>query len=228
MSLAALLLIVALRREEKMTTIARLPVVIAVIVAAAIALSGLSAPLPPGYGGRAIDYVQAKLVSKLVHRQAVSGECLDRIASRFAGTENAGPFYFLYAVVPRMLWPEKPNLSRGNEFAAKYCGQEHADPRQSESITLIGEPILSAGTAGLIVAELVVALLLGGAALVGLSGGSVRLIVLTAMLAWLVTFEQHFAQDIALVAKSFLTMLPLVGVLGWAAGRSRRQAGMPA
>lgn len=216
MSLAALLLIVSMR-VTGVAALIRLAVVVAGIVIAAIVLSILSGPTPAAYGNRVFGLIESKLVSKLVHRQAVSGHCLDRIVKRFAGSEHSGPFYFLDAVVPRAIWPKKPNLSRGNEFARKYCGEGDVSPRQSESITLIGEPILSAGMSGLVVAELFTALLLGGAAFVGLSGGAVRLIALTAMLAWLVTFEQHFAQDVALVVKSFLTMLPFLALLAWAA-----------
>jgi hypothetical protein len=162
--------------------------------------------------------LEAVVYAKLIHRQAVSAACLDRIAERFAGSEERNPLYFLMAPVPRAIWPEKPNLSRGHEFAVRYCGQgENVDPRHSESITLLGEPLLAAGTPGLIAAQAFVAVLLFGAALFGLSGGTVRLITMAAMLPWLLMFGQHFAQYVANLMKMSVIMLPFVGLLVWAA-----------
>jgi hypothetical protein len=228
MAVSALLLFATMRRTSG-AELARIAMIVAGVVIASIILSALIRPRLPGYTHKTLAYIEAKLVSKLAFRQGVSGNCLNRIVNRYAGTERAGPFYFLYAVVPRAIWPEKPILSRGNEYARKYCGEGNVDPRHSESITLIGEPILSAGTKGLIIAEMFLAALLGGAAMVGLSGGLGRLILLTAMLPWLVTFEQHFAQYVGNVAKMFLIMLIVLALVSWAVRLADlRDAGKPA
>lgn len=59
------------------------------------------------------------------------------------------------AIVPRALWSEKPILSRGSEYAEKYCNQVGAAKLQhSESITLLGKPLLNGGILGIIIVQL--------------------------------------------------------------------------
>lgn len=218
---ASVILLIIVVREQRAVELTIAALAVAGVVIATIPLNALSRGDYRQTPGGAVRYAQAALISKLAHRQGVSGHCLDRILHRHVGVEEESPFYFLYAVVPRAVWPDKPILSRGNEFAVRYCGQgSNVNPRHSESITLIGEPILKAGMAGLIVAELFLAILLGTVAFFGLSGGAVPLIAMTAMLPWLATFQQHFAQYFGNVVKMFLIMLPFIIVLNWVAGHA--------
>lgn len=227
---ASVILLIIVVREQRAVELTITALAIAGVVIATIPLNALARGDYRQDPGGMARYAQAALISKLNHRQGVSGHCLDRILHRHVGVEEESPLYFLYAVVPRAVWPDKPILSRGNEFAVSYCGQgSNVNPNHSESITLLGEPILKAGMAGLIVAELFLAILLGTVAFFGLSGGAVPLIAMTAMLPWLATFQQHFAQYFGNVVKMFLIMLPFVIVLSWASrGAASRGAVGPA
>ncbi|MDC0033963.1 hypothetical protein OAJ57_05330 [Alphaproteobacteria bacterium] len=154
--------------------------------------------------------------TKLFQRQGVSGNCLDRVVRIHSGAEHTHPFYFLAAVVPRILWPEKPILSRGPEFGEIYCGQHGAIKHgHSESITLIGEPILQAGTTGLIAAQMFLTIFLVGITLAGTSGSPICLIVMAALLPWNATFQPNFAQYFGTAVKVFLTISPFIIVLAW-------------
>lgn len=162
------------------------------------------------------EIVWQALFAKLVLRQGVSGDCLDRVIQRHQGAEGGGPFYFVSAVVPRAFWPEKPILSRGDVFAEKYCDQVDAvKGRHSESFTLLGEPLLEAGIPGLIVAQLFIGIVLVAATAVGLTGKPLPMIAMTAMLPWLATFQPGFAEYFGNMVKTFLFMSPFVALLGW-------------
>ena len=217
MAFSAILLFSMVREVKLERFFLALLVMIAVVGGAILGTAivrGNGAAISSGFS--TTDFVVAKLISKIVLRQGVSGNCLDRVVRIFSGTEGTNPIYFASAVIPRILWPEKPILSRGSEFAELYCEQKGAKKIQhSESITLIGEPILRAGMLGLVVAELFIAFVLIAITLAGLSGGFVRLIAMTAMLPWLVDFAQHFALYVGNMVKMFLIMLPFIAILAW-------------
>lgn len=153
---------------------------------------------------------------KLFARQAISAGCFNRVANIGFGERARGnPFYFVAAVVPRILWPEKPNLSRGSEFA-ELCGETGAIANNhSESITILGEPILEAGYQGFVVAEVTLVILLASVTVFGLNGGLVRMLMLTALLPWLIVVEHHFALYIANAFKMALILVPVALVLHW-------------
>jgi hypothetical protein len=157
---------------------------------------------------------------KLVKRQGVSAGCFNKVADLGFEKETGGnPFYFVAAVVPRVLWPAKPNLSRGTEFA-ELCGETGAaKDGHSESITLLGEPILEDGYRGLVVAELTLVVVLGALSVFALTGGPVRMLWLVALLPWLIAVEQHFGLYVASLFKMGLILLPLAFALNWLLGR---------
>lgn len=162
------------------------------------------------------DKVFPLIMGKIFQRQGVSGYCLDRVIRLYRGAENTNPFYFTAAIIPRILWKEKPNLSRGPEFGEIYCGQHGSVARgHNESITLIGEPLLHAGIAGLIVAQMFLVILLAGISLIGTSGSPLYLIVMATLLPWTATFQPNFAQYFGTMVKVFLTLSPLFICLGW-------------
>ena len=124
------------------------------------------------------------------------------------------PFYFAFAVVPRVLWPEKPSLSRGTEFADIYCGlkRKFSNPND-QSVTLIGEPIIEAGVVGLLTAQAFLAILLVVVTAVLLRNRPTGHIAMAALLPWLVDFDQNFSMYFANATKMFLIMLPFIGLL---------------
>jgi hypothetical protein len=161
-----------------------------------------------------IEYSAAKLTSKLVHRQTTSGHCLNGIYKKHRSVEGANPFFFASAIVPRALWPGKPILSRGSEYAEKYCGQTGATKLQhSESITLLGEPLLNGGFLGIVVAQFCIAVFFFIATNSLGSGQPAQIIFVVALLPWLATFEQHFAEYFGNLVKVMIIMLPLFAAL---------------
>jgi hypothetical protein len=157
---------------------------------------------------------------KLLRRQGVSAGCYNKIAELGLSRNEAGnPFYFAAALVPRVLWPGKPNLSRGTEFA-ELCGETGASKDgHSESITLLGEPILEDGYRGLVVAELTLVVMLVALTVFALTGGPARMLWLVALLPWLIAVEQHFALYVASAFKMGLILLPAALALHWLLGR---------
>ena len=157
---------------------------------------------------------------KLLTRQAVSAGCFNKIADLgFEKDAGGNPFYFVVAVVPRVLWREKPNLSRGSEFA-ELCGEGGAfEAGHSESITVLGEPILEDGYRGLVVAEVTLVVALVVLSVFGLTGGPVRMLWLVALLPWLIAVEQHFALYVANAFKMGLILVPAALALHWVLGR---------
>ncbi len=156
-----------------------------------------------------IEYAAAKLTSKLVHRQTTSGHCLDGIYRNHRSAESANPFFFTSAIVPRALWPQKPILSRGAQYAEKYCGQVGAAKlNHSESITLLGEPLLNGGILGVVVAQICIAVFFFIATNSLGSRQPAQIILVVALLPWLATFEQHFAEYFGNLVKVIIIMLP--------------------
>jgi nitrate reductase gamma subunit len=232
----ALALLYAVRTNVSLNQLARASLVAAILAPAIII--AVFFVLRPSYSGLERDLVGREIVSgavgavqrvlvvaeaKLLQRQAISAGCYGRIAERsLSGKQSGNPFYFATALVPRILWPDKPSLSRGSEYA-ELCGiSGAAAARHSESITIIGEPILVDGLRGLVVAELTLVALLAAAAYVGLTGGPVRMICLTALLPWLLAVEQHFAMYVGNVFKMALVILPLALGVHWTMRRRSR------
>jgi len=183
----------------------------------------LRGALPPlGTKDAVLLHVRDVLIGKLVLREGVPVGCMQAILSGTASAERSGdPFYFRFAVVPRLLWPDKPSLSLGSEYGARFCSNPDARVTgHSESITLIGEPLLHGGMSGLAVAQATLAAFLGLVTIIGFTGGPLRSIVLTAMLPWLMAFDQHFAFYLANAIKMFLYMMPFLAILWWLATRT--------
>ena len=167
-----------------------------------------------------LSSIKGQIILKLIARQSVSGICFDRAAR---DNHNSGnPFFFTIAIVPRVLWPAKPNLSRGSEYAEKYCGMVIQWKRSlkdgplrphSESLTLLGEPVINSGLIGIAVAQTFLVAVLLAATIVALKTAALGVISLTAILPWLIAFEQHFALYIANAAKMFLFITPLMAAL---------------
>ena len=76
--------------------------------------------LPNAKTASFIENVKGGILGKLFHRQINSAYCLNAVINTHGKQTSGEPFYFLMSVVPRALWPNKPNLSRGHEMH-KFC-----------------------------------------------------------------------------------------------------------
>jgi len=157
------------------------------------------------------------LHAKLVARQAASRYCLQGVVDEhwdqpFSPTKQK---FWLQGLMPRALWPDKPNLSLGLAYAEKYCDKKLArqDPTwvlHSASITLLGQPVIYGGWAGLLLHGGILITCLGGVMWMGRNPHSVSAIAAVAMLPWLIDFDQDFTLFVANAVKFFLVMLPLI------------------
>lgn len=163
------------------------------------------------------------LPGKYVYRQSETVYCLANVLREDA----AGPGKSLSqlgslaaALVPRTLWPGKPSLSNGGDYALRYCGREISITSHSSSISLVGEPLMFAGPAG---AWITLATLL--ALLAGLSRHAVRLGPATpavlAITPWLIDFDQPATLYLAIAGKTGLAAGAAMLALAWAARRGR-------
>ncbi len=159
--------------------------------------------------------IATSITAKLVWRQNSTGMCFQNaVKTHFDEPARKNPFYFAFAVVPRVFWPGKPSLSRGTEFADIYCKFQR-DPSVSndQSVTLVGEPIIEAGAVGLATAQAFLAVVLVAVTVVFLRNRPTGHVAMAALLPWLVDFDQNFSMYVANAAKMFLIMLPLLAIL---------------
>jgi hypothetical protein len=220
---ASLLLFMGLAWLRAATILAVLGSIAGLLVVAAIlvtlARSGQSLTPSFLFSDRSTNFVGGALTYKLFARQAATGGCLQRVIDRhLPAAEPGSPFYFLIAPVPRVLWPDKPNLSLGADYGVRYCDippTQPGAPIHSASITLLGEPIIQAGVPGLIVAQGLTIGVLAGITLICFRGGLLGLITLAALFPWLADFDQSFALYVANAIKMGLYILPALLVLAW-------------
>lgn len=157
--------------------------------------------------------IPANAAVKLSYRQLESGTCLNNaMEARWDQPGRNSPFYFAAALVPRALWPGKPSLSNGHDYGARYCTAGNF-PTMSNSVTLLGEPIIEAGRAGLAAAMAVLAALLTGLTLLA-RRHPLGPAILAGLAPWLIDFDQHFAMYLANLAKTALIQAPLWLLLG--------------
>ena len=128
--------------------------------------------------------------------------------------------------MPRAAWANKPNLSQGDQFAIDYCDMPARavygpSGVHSASVTLLGEPIISAGVLGLVVSQAVLAITLTMLTLLLLRQAALGPAILAALLPWLVDFDQSLALYFANATKMFLYMSPAILMLVWLDRRVR-------
>lgn len=172
-------------------------------------------------------FVRHIVVQKLLVRQTVTAGCFQNVLDRnLPAGRGESPLYFATGVVPRVLWPEKPNLSVGVEYGIAYCNvkPEYMAPggKHSASITLLGEPVERAGWFGLAVAQTALLAALLCATALAVRAGPVGPIGLAALLPWLIDFDQSFALYVANTTKMFLWMIPMLVAVGLAFWNARR------
>lgn len=169
-------------------------------------------------------FVRHIVIKKLLARQAVTAGCFQNVLDRNLPTgRGESPLYFASAVVPRVLWPEKPSLSLGYEYGIAYCHLRPEYLTHSASITLLGQPAERAGWTGLAVAQALLFAALLCATALAVRAGPAGPIGLAALLPWLVDFDQSFALYVANAIKMFLWMIPVLAMVGLAFRHARRQ-----
>ena len=163
-------------------------------------------------------------ISKLIWRQTDTMYCFKNLVEAHWDEpfSISKQFFWIKAIVPRILWSEKPSLSLGSSYKTKYCEmdvqsttginnkKQNYGERHSSSITLLGQPIIQGGAIGLLLHMGILIVFLAGATLLTRSPRNLSTVCVTALLPWLIDFDQDFAMYVANAAKFFLTMLPLI------------------
>lgn len=209
----------SLRRLGSSAAIAFGIISISVVALAELRASAGSASPNPG--------IPDVIVAKLLARQAETAGCFSNaVERRLLAPPQHSPLYFLGAVVPRILWPDKPNLSRGDRFATDYCDLPapqvyNSGFVHSGSVTLLGEPVIAAGLVGLIVAQFSLLVFLGVISIFCLRSKAAGAITLTTLLPWLVDFDQSLALYFAGAVKAFLYISPGIALLAWSEKRAK-------
>lgn len=160
------------------------------------------------------------LYAKFVMRQMETRYCFQSVIDKhwqqpFSASKQ---LFWLEGLVPRILWPEKPSLSRGRDYAPDYCGLRNGGPH-SASITLLGQPVIQGGGAGLLLHGGILIVYLGGMGWLSRNPRSLSTVSVVALLPWLIDFDQDFAMYVANAVKFFLVMLPLI----WLAARQKER-----
>jgi hypothetical protein len=155
------------------------------------------------------DWFFGKLYWKVIYRQLETGSCLNSVVDQHWQQESAlrDQLFWLEALMPRALWPEKPTLSLGKMYSVLYCGMPNKNNGHSSSITLLGEPIIKGGALGLYVHCGILIIGLTVFSLVARRYGDSGAVVSLSMLPWWINFEQHFGLYVANLVKFGLVIV---------------------
>lgn len=151
------------------------------------------------------------IVMKAFGRQTATGYCLMNVIDRHWDDpfQAEKQLFWLEGLVPRALWPEKPNLSLGAEYSLNYCNRllyaEH-ETGHSSSITLIGQPIVKGGYPALLLHGGILMCFLGGITVLARRSNGMGRILIVALLPWWIDFDQDFALYAANLMKFALVM----------------------
>jgi hypothetical protein len=157
-------------------------------------------------------------ITKLIWRQTDTMYCFKNVIEAHLNEPFtfSKQFFWVKGIVPRSLWPEKPNLSLGSTYKSKYCRlsvndlMPYYDERHSSSITLLGQPIIQGGVKSLILHVGIFFVILSGITFLSRDAFSLTTMSIAALLPWLIDFDQDFTMYIANAAKFFLAMSPLI------------------
>ena len=153
--------------------------------------------------------IETIFYQKVVLRQAETGYCLGNVLKAHAQEPFVAKqqLFWIKGLVPRVLWPNKPSLSLGKEYAVKYClrlAKTLGD--HSSSITLLGQPVIHGGIIGLIIHTGLLLLALAAIERFNANSAALPSAMVAAMLPWLIDFDQGFAIYIANAVKFALVM----------------------
>ena len=160
------------------------------------------------------------VVTKVVVRQIESVDCLTgAIRGHDAPRANAPhAFYFASGLVPRFLWPEKPDLSQSGKTVLQYCDSymaQNLHTGHSAAGTLLWEPLVQGGKAGQIAAQALTFIVLAGLSRVWIGGGPYAAAGILALVPWAVDFDQHFALYLANLVKAGLVVTAGLFLMAW-------------
>ena len=157
------------------------------------------------------DTIQNIFALKLIWRQAEVINCFNNVI--FKHWDETFIFskqlFWLKALVPRIIWTGKPNISKGQDYY-HYCGWKVLEPRHSFSITLLGQPIVYGGWMGLFLHAGILLVVLCVVTWLGHNSRGLSALSIAALLPWLIAFDQDLTMYIANATKFFLVMLPLI------------------
>jgi hypothetical protein len=193
----------------------------AVAVSSIVLILGMAVRKPEILSSKGFfNFVTTMFVSKTVLRQVETVDCLTGVirAHDAAPAESASVFYFAGGLVPRVLWPEKPDLSQSGRAVIKYCSPYMSvppDPTHSAAATLLWEPLAQGGSAGLVVAEALTFLILAGLSFAWLRGSTYAAAGTLALAPWALDFDQHFALYIANLVKAGLVAGSCLLLVAW-------------
>lgn len=160
--------------------------------------------------------VKDLVVSKVIARQYITLRCYSgALAAQQTSNEQLnGPLFFVAALVPRALWPNKPSFSQGDKYSERYCG-DNCCGEMVASITTLGEPWLHGGAPMTLVAMGGIALLLMIVGMCIARGPLPFAAMGLALTPWLLDFDLHFSLWLALVVRGIIVMAPLATWLYW-------------
>ena len=152
------------------------------------------------------------ILRKLLWRQAETGYCLTNV---FTGHKDDrfelhNQTFWLEILVPRALWPEKPDFSLGGKYAKVYCGLTKNTTFHSASITLLGQPVIHGGAAALLLHGAFLLVFLWCAGAVAVWGVGLPRVAVFALLPWWIDFDQDFALYVGNMIKFGILMLPFL------------------
>ncbi|WP_152426765.1 hypothetical protein [Paramagnetospirillum caucaseum] len=203
---------------------------VAILCMASVALIGFQRG---NYGiNNPVEGAFRSLRSKVALRQAETMFCLTSAANAASlasmeGRNPPDPGYLFGILVPRQIWPDKPDYSQGGAYAVDYClfpPQDLARSHHSASITLLGEPLLHGGKPMLLVFGAVVVAGLAGLALAARRGPPALATSILAMTGWMVDFDQHSTLYLGNAVKVALCLIGPALLFHWLSARTARSS----
>lgn len=147
------------------------------------------------------------IYSKAIWRQIGTGDCFREVVERHGDKPflEGDHLFWVRALVPRVLWPEKENFSLGSQYSIQYCGSP-TKGRHSASITLLGQPMIKTGELGLLLHAGILLVGIGILTWISKRFDGVGAAYVMSLLPWWIDFDQDFALYVAHIVKFSLVM----------------------
>lgn len=152
---------------------------------------------------------------KTIWRQLETGNCFRIVVNQHEDDkfEWHKQLFWIQALIPRIIWPDKENLSLGTYYEIKYCDlkSDRTLSRHSASITLLGQPMIKGGDWGLILHGGILLIGLGALTLIARFDPGLGSVYVMALLPWWIDFDQDYALYVANIVK-FSLFMSIVGL----------------